>query len=372
MDTTLAVKVGYQDTRAYPEIYPGSLVFAKALSRNQIPVLVEGTTSRDLFLVEYSGGLVCCRLHNITGNQVVLASRQLFYPHLELRIPEEARILGTLEYEIRFLNTGLRPEVPKRFEAARAGAVRGGGIGQLLRAARESSGLSLREASLGTKQVATALADSRYFAASSSLSQYESMDAPPRRLHKMFSMCILYGVPVSFFLRSISFDGELTAGAPIPDHFLQRLPPRKQDAHIQAEHRTVSQMWSDPTFGLVLSSLLNGEWASLAGLQRLGLHDLYWMENAADTISPQLGNAVVAAVDRHRKRPLFCRSKPAWQQPLYLILHRDGSYECACCSLERGTLVLRSCSADIRPRMLRNGIDAEVIGRVAMVVRRLR
>jgi hypothetical protein len=61
-----------------------------------------------------------------------------------------------------------------------------------------------------------------------------------------------------------------------------------------------------------------------------------------------------------------------WQQPLYVLLKRDGTYTCACCSLENGTLVTHPYSLrPLRPEHLRNRNDAEVVGQVVTIARAL-
>lgn len=63
---------------------------------------------------------------------------------------------------------------------------------------------------------------------------------------------------------------------------------------------------------------------------------------------------------------------PLWQQPLYVLLRRDGTYLCACCSLENGTLEIHPNSLDYqRPEQLRNRQDAEVIGQIVTIARSL-
>jgi len=77
-------------------------------------------------------------------------------------------------------------------------------------------------------------------------------------------------------------------------------------------------------------------------------------------------------VNRHKKKPVSLPSMPLWQQPLYMLLRRDGTYVCASCSLENGSLLIHPYSSEFqRPDRLRNHYDAEVVGQVVTVVRRL-
>lgn len=77
-------------------------------------------------------------------------------------------------------------------------------------------------------------------------------------------------------------------------------------------------------------------------------------------------------IDRLKKKPIRSRSLPLLKQPLYMLLTRDGTYICACCSLEDGYLVVDPHSEDHKlPERLRQGHDAEVVGQVVAIARRL-
>jgi hypothetical protein len=61
-----------------------------------------------------------------------------------------------------------------------------------------------------------------------------------------------------------------------------------------------------------------------------------------------------------------------WQQPIYVLLKRDGTYICGCCSEENGALIIHPhLPSHLPTEHLRNHQDAEVIGQVVTVVRRL-
>jgi len=89
-------------------------------------------------------------------------------------------------------------------------------------------------------------------------------------------------------------------------------------------------------------------------------------------LHPKLVNALVVLVDRRKKRPVHYRSKPLWQQPIYLLQKRDGSYLCGCCSVENGFLLLHPYSSHLyRHLKLRYHDEAEVIGQIVTMARRL-
>ena len=63
-------------------------------------------------------------------------------------------------------------------------------------------GLSLREASAMSRRVARELGDPQYFAAPGSLSDYEAVDTSPRHIHKVITLCAVYGLHFWTFLKS--------------------------------------------------------------------------------------------------------------------------------------------------------------------------
>ena len=109
----------------------------------------------------------------------------------------------------------------------------------------------------------------------------------------------------------------------------------------------------------------------LSGLPRLSLKDFFWIGGSANTVHPYLKGAVLAVVNRQKKKPNDCASKPLWQQPLYIILKRDGTYVCGCCSQENDTLVIHTYRGGIHKREELRSRDAEVIGKVVSVARRI-
>ena len=56
-----------------------------------------------------------------------------------------------------------------------------------------------------------------------------------------------------------------------------------------------------------------------------------------------------------------------------MLLARNGTYLCGFCTLENGVLMLRPCVAELPKVMrLRNRMEAEVVGRVVGMVRRVK
>ena len=70
---------------------------------------------------------------------------------------------------------------------------------------------------------------------------------------------------------------------------------------------------------------LRGSLPVLSGLRSPSLKDCFWIGGARGS-HPYLAGGILALVNRQKKKPNDCGSKPMWQQPLYIVLKRDGTY----------------------------------------------
>jgi len=368
-------KIGLQDAFAFPDLLPGSIVRANAHSAKVMIPTAKGKGSDCLFLIEHASGMCCCRLQAVGKQRLVPVSTQLPYAQVELEIPCEARVLGILDLEIRSLLKPEETDVPKELANQWRPlklTVEETKLSTMLRRARLRTGLSFREASAMSRRIASELGDEQYFAAPGSLSDYEAIDTPPRHVHKVITLCAVYGLQFSTFLSSIGLRLEDAGQDPIPDNLVARQPPTGR-----------SGAKSDPLAAngffkhlLLLSEhvpvFLHSSLSVLSGLRTSRLNDFFWVGGDQNPLHPLLVNGLIVAVNRQRKKAVHFRSMPLWQQPLYVLLRRDGSYMCACCSLENGILVIHPHSWDYqRPEQLRNRRDAEVIGQIVTIARRL-
>lgn len=102
--------------------------------------------------------------------------------------------------------------------------------------------------------------------------------------------------------------------------------------------------------------------SELSGMKRPTLNDFFWSNNPADSLH-QLFTECLFMVDRQKKRPSYFRTKATWEQPIYVLLRRDGTYLCACCSAEENLLVIHSqAEGPQRPMEFLDQQEAEVIG----------
>jgi hypothetical protein len=370
-------KIGREDSLAFPDLLPGSIVRVDTRVAQRRFSSGHCGDSKPLFLIQHSNGLNCCRLQTVAKNRVIALCGQLPYAQVELQLNEEVTVLGILDLEIRSLLGPEQPEVPAelakhwRPQSLKRDDTK---LSHLLRAARLRMGLSFREASTMSVQVAAELGDDQYFAAPGSLSDYEASDVPPRHVHKAITLCSIYGLYFATFLKSVGLLLEDAGRDPIPD----RLVPRT----LPAGSRGTTSETDGPTQNGFLGQLLRqtghlplflrGSLSGLSGLNNPSLHDFFWVGGESNPLHPLLVNGLLVIVNRHRKKPIYSRSKPLWQQPIYVLLRRNGTYTCGCCSLENGMLMIHPFSANYQPQeQLRNHDDAEVVGEIVAIARTL-
>jgi hypothetical protein len=372
----LYAKVGRQDAFAFPDLLPGSIVRADRRGIKEILMCMLSKRSDRLFLVEYGHGLVCCRLHAETEDSVTLRAESLPYAQTELRLGSEARILGVLDWELRPYKV-LRPEVPtasmqflkpQRLRAAGTGL----GLREFLERARSRSALSFREASEKSRWIAKALREERYFCASGSLTNYETGPRLPVHIHKILSVCILYSIGFWELLAAAGLNVDDSSHELIPDEFVGRDTTDSPQITNRDNKRTgflsslIAEFEEIPLF-------LRNSLPTVVGLPGLSLRDVFWTGGRTDSLHPYLRDTIFVSVNRRIKKPVFLKRKSLLEQPIYVLLLRDATYLLTGCSLEGSTLVVHPfADGSFRPQMLRNGVDAEVVGRVTGLFRRLR
>jgi hypothetical protein len=379
----LYAKVGREDVFAFPTLAPASIA---RIDVRRIPDLVSApgpTPSQNIFLLENGPNLNCGHLRIIDKNRIVLCSTHFPFTQVELTLGRDVRILGLVDAEIRPLTfhpgseiAAGAPTSPKTTPAITFDPR--GGLQQLLRMARLRVGLSFREASALSESIADTLADQMYFAAAGTLSDYEGLSSPPRHIQKIISLCILYCIDFWTFLRAAHLPLEALGNNSLPDEMIGRVgSPRTQTSDEVASTKrfggesggflsTLIDQWEE------LPLFIRNALPTLSRLKDCSLSDIFWVGGNQDRAHPCLIGATFVAVNRRVKIPVQSTARTAWEQPLYILLKRDGSFLCGPCILQQGVLIVHPHSD--RPHgalRLRNGIDAEMIGQVTSIFRRL-
>jgi len=372
----LYAKIGGDDVLAFPDLLPGSIVRVNPWIPTGFISRKGGITSSRIFLVHHSKGLFCCRLRVVEDGLIVPVSTQLPYAQIELPVPSAANLLGTVDLEIRPALGVEQPEVPKDLSKHWTPEVLTTELklSHLVRSARTRLHLSLREASAMTRRIAELLGDERYAISQSSLSDYEVLDTPPRHFHKALSLCVVCGLPVPMFLKAIGILPETSGIESMPDYFVSRASPQSISNTALGDDKVLADGFLEKLLGECggVPFFLRNSIEEISGLSGVSLDDFVWIGGERNPLHPYLNNGLLVAVNRRKKRPTYLRSKPLWQQPIYVLQKRDGTYLCACCSVENGTLIVHPHSPNFyRPIQLRNHYDAEVMGQIVAIARRL-
>jgi hypothetical protein len=173
------------------------------------------------------------------------------------------------------------------------------------------------------------------------------------------------------FLDAMGMTREHDPAQAVPDRLLGRhaLPePVAPNPHKEKPgflENTLEQLEELPLF---LRNSLN----TLAKSAKLSVDDFFWIGGHDNPIHQLLSHTFLAIVNRRRKTAFHFPARPFWQQPIYLVLMRDGEYLAGCFGNEDGTLVVHPYSDEFYPPLvLRNHQDAEVTGQIVAIARRL-
>jgi hypothetical protein len=365
-------KIGCCDAFAFPELLPGSIV---RVAKHRLLEGLRGTSGPNgpVFLLEHGRGFVCTKLYVVERNRVVLCPSDLPFAHVELQLERDARIVGTVDFELRPTVVPACPNVPRDLAGFRSPSrmekpPSESRLDHLLRGARHRAHLTFREASARSALIARALGNQEFFCAAGSLSDYETATQAPRHVHKMFSLCVLYSLGAWDFMRAAGLRPSEGGKESIPDELLGRVKSFSHTSMTGGDDASATQivkvMAQFPYFfGPAVAELLS--------LPHLSVRDIFWVQGPKDSSHPYLRDAVALIVDRRKKRIATYRAAPLWAQPSYVLLRREGEYICTSCGLDGRTLVMRPFSNGFkRPIRLRRPDEVEVIGKVVGILRR--
>jgi transcriptional regulator with XRE-family HTH domain len=366
-------KVGVEDAFAFPDLAPGSIVRVNPDTTVDLVTSQSSGISDRLFLLEHSKGFSCCRIRILGGGVIVPFDNGLSYGQVEFRCPQEARLWGAVELDFRPLLGGGEPKVPKdlarQWKPQTLPALED--FGQLLKRTRTQRNLSIREAAAMSRIVAEILKDDRYATSPSSLSDYELRNLPPRDFHKIITLCSIYGMQFESVMKRMGIDVAEAGTESMPDRYLARAVPTV--AAKRGDVANVGAGFIEKLLGefLQIPLFLRNSLGHFTGSAHVSLDDFFWVGGDDDPLHPFLADGLLAMVNRRRKTPFHFASKRWWQQPLYIVLMREGVYVACCCSVENGLLVIHPYSRDFhRSARYRLHQDAEVVGQIVAVMRR--
>jgi transcriptional regulator with XRE-family HTH domain len=377
----LYAKVGTEDVFARPTLAPGSIVRIDGLNADRLASELGPTPTGRIFLVERAVELTCSRLRRLGGNKVALCSATFPFAELEFIPGRTGRILGVLDAEIRLVEAQPPSSNPRRarpnadIPPALGTPMQFGRFVQMLRL---RAGLSFREASAMSHAIAKLLSDGAYSTSPGTLSDYEHRSGLPRHLQKLIALCILYSIGFWDLLRAAGVAVHFAGEESIADELRGRAD-RSWPQTLNDE----SRKGREPGIGRGFLSMLVDEWKEIPlfirgalpqifGIDHLSLSDIFWVGAESDPIHQHLANAELVAVNRRLKKLVSSLPRATQEQPLYMVLKRDGGYLCGSCTPERRGIAVHRHPQEQLPRVeTERRIDAEIIGQVTAIVRRL-
>jgi hypothetical protein len=366
-------KVGIEDAFAFPDLVPGSIVRVNPDVTANLVSRENSAISDRLFLVEHSKGFCCCRIRILGGGVIVPVDNALSYAQVELHCPQEARLWGAVELEFRPLLHGEEPDVPK--DLARRWKPQPlrthEDFGQLLKRARSKMNLSVRETAAKGRTIAEVLKDDRYATSPSSLSDYELHNTPPRDFHKIITLCSAYGLQFELVMKRMGIAVSEAGTESMPDRYVGRAEPPATTKRGETEIVGAGILEKLLAECLEIPLFLRDSLGYFSGSAHVSVEDFFWIGGDEDPLHPYLANGLLVMVNRRRKTAFHFPSKPVWQQPVYLVLKRDGTYQAACCGIENSTLVVYPYTRDFhRSAEYRLHQDAEIVGQIVAILRR--
>jgi len=180
----------------------------------------------------------------------------------------------------------------------------------------------------------------------------------------------VYFAKAAEFLEAAGVRPSAFGQLPIPGRFLEQ---SQTDRGVHAPSNSSKCMNEIERRFEQLPIFLHGAMPDFFGLPDLSVRDVFWAGGVQQFVHPHLDGAAFLVIDRRKKIPRSSLSCPIWAQPLYVFLRRDGSYFCGSGTRSNETLVIRPCTAGL-PKLLRlrSRKDAEVIGQIIGIVRRLK
>lgn len=371
--------IGETDAYCRRQFAPGTIVRADAQRSGELPAGRGGHGDGPFFLIEHDSGWTCSRVIASRGRQLLLHNPEQACIEPELPVGKGVRILGAVDAEIRPIGAraagGSIGEIAcSRGRFRKSPAIRNSTFGDVLRECRAKAALSFREASALSRRMARQFNDEMYFTAASTLSDYETLSKPPRQIQKILTVCVLYGIRFERMLLASALPPAQMGQEPMPDEFVGREGPFRPglpDSGTAAESApersrlpAILQEWEEMPF------FLRHRLDEITGIKNTNLKDLFWVGGERPR-HPLLKNARIVAVNR-RARKLANLRRRKCHVALQMLLLRDGSYLCGCCTREGGNLVMHGYPLEeISEQRFRNGIDAEMVGQVTAILRRL-
>jgi CheY-like chemotaxis protein len=358
------IKTSDIDGSLYPRVGAGSML---RIDRRRTAHGGTGPGPQPVFAIQWRAGPLVTFLKLAPGHSdvVVLPPR---YPASEQIVGRDLTILGTADWEFRPLSdrrlqaAGLQGPPPRRRSGIRVTAP---GFGATLRESRERAGLNYRAAHELTVQVSTLQDDPRYAISQSSLFSYELSNTLPRHVAKLISLCAVYAVSLWTLLDSAGVHVEPHTGDPVCAQIRGSNVGDQRDSSAITHRRASAEILSGvpaPLYEAIPALVDQGTFS---------FGDVHVCGRRLRALNPLFQGAVFLTVDRRQRSVAKVNARAKFRRPMFLVQESSGEFLSGVCSVDRGVLT-------VQPRLQAPAIlarfparDADVIGRITGVMRRL-
>lgn len=239
---------------------------------------------------------------------------------------------------------------------------------QQLKELRSRLGMSTREVSDHSQQIAEDEGNPEFHISNAWLTQVENSEAIPG-IHKLYSLSVIYRIKIT--------DLFLLFGIDLSKLHRHQLKSQLASTHLTTldapdpDRSVTFPVRFDPSFDVGHTTLLSRMveiWGQVpvALIQGLDLrHNMYGYIGLTDyTLYPILRPGSFVQIDPTARKILRHAWQTEYERPIYFIELRDG-YACSWCDLHHDELLLLPHPlSPCKIRKLIHGVDAEVVGRV--------
>ncbi len=245
--------------------------------------------------------------------------------------------------------------------------------GEKLRTIRESLGLSIRMVEAASAQLAAKYNNPDYSISLSRLSDIETKGIVPN-IYRLYSLAVIYRQDFQELVQL--FEVNLKN---VPDDIgLVKIPVTQRSTVLSSLRELDIPVRIDPGFDESSSTTLGRmivKWGTvpLAYLKRFTDRSYsYAFIGTEDwTMYPLIMPGSFVQIDESKRKVAEGGWRSEYERPIYLVETRQG-HTCCWCELNGSMLTLKPHPmSPAKTRILRDGIDAEVIGQVVGVAMRL-
>lgn len=247
--------------------------------------------------------------------------------------------------------------------------------GERLKELRFRVGITTREVTEKSQQIAEAEGNDEYYISNAWLTQVENTQATPS-IYKLYSLSTIYHIKFTELLLLFGVDlqkiGKHQLSMPLKQTHLTNIEIPEGNQNVTLPARFTQELSLGKTS--LLSRMVEA-WGEVpvSLIQHLNLrHGLYGYVGLEDyTLFPLLRPGTFVQIEPRMRKVQVAKWRTEFDRPIYFVELREG-YACSWCELHGNKLVLvphplSSCSI----RQLLHGTDAEIVGQVTGVAMRI-